>query len=299
MNRGITYLLIVLLIQCALVAVVYWPGTPTSNAPMEPMAPFEQDGIDEIFVGDEFDNETVLRRVGERWILPELENLPADTAMVEKLINAITGGDTGWPVASSVAASQRFQVASYHYQRRISMRGDDKLLGSFFLGSSPGFRKVYARNQAQRAIYSILFNSHDAPGNSGAWLDRKLLQIRTPVSIVGDSYSLQRQDGEWLSGIGQKPDERELLALLSALRSLQIDGVANEDAQRDLAEIEADLVLAVGSLAGEVTLELLHQADRYFIRSSEYPLAFTISAHDYDRLTSIDPRLISGEQPAD
>ena len=46
--------------------------------------------VDEIYVGDEFDNETALRRVGERWLLPELENLPADAQMVDALLAAIT-----------------------------------------------------------------------------------------------------------------------------------------------------------------------------------------------------------------
>ena len=91
------------------------------------------------------------------------------------------------------------------------------------------------------------------------------------------------------------PDERELEALLSTLRNLQIDGVASGDAQRDLAEAEADLVFTVESLAGKVTLELFHQDGKHYIHSSEFPLFFTLSAYDYDRLDSIDYRLISGD----
>ena len=115
------------------------------------------------------------------------------------------------------------------------------------------------------------------------------------MCIRDSGYSLQRDGETWLSGIGQAPDQRELLALLDALRSLQIEGLASEDEQRDLAAAEADLVLKVESLAGAVTLELFHEGDRYFIHSSEYPLYFTISADDYDRLAGIDVGLISGE----
>lgn len=299
MNRNIAGLTAVLLLQCALIATVYWPRTAeTMQTQTAPMAPFKRDLVDEIYIGDEYDNETVLLKVGDHWLLPELADLPADNTMVDRLLTALTGGDTGWPIAESIAARQRFQVASYYYQRRIKLLHDYQMLGTFFLGSSPGFRKIHARNDEQSGIYSIGFNAFDAPGVNDAWLDRKLLQIRTPVAITADGYSLHRQGNEWLSGIGQAPDERELQALLSALRSLQIEGVANEDSQRDLAEVEAELILAVQSLAGDITLELFDLDANYFIHSSEYPLFFKLSAYDYDRLTNIDVSRISGEQTA-
>ena len=288
--------LLILAIQCVLVAAVYWPQAVNRPAERpEVFAGFDRSSIDEIFVGDEYDNETLLIKVGERWLLPELEDLPADTAMIDKLLDALTGDEIQWPIADSIAARQRFQVAPYYYQRRIRLLGGDVLQATFFLGSSPGFRKVHVRNADQDAIYNISFNAYEAPGHSGGWLDRKLLQIRTPLRITADSYSLSWEEGEWRSGLGRRPDERELDALLSTLRSLQVDGVADGDQQRDLAEAEAELLLEVESLGGTVRLELFTLGEQHFIHSSEYPLFFTISAYDYERLTGIDFRLISGE----
>ena len=298
MNRNLVSLLLLLLIQCVLVAAVYWPGSGKQGSAIEAMAPFDRYRVTELYVGDEFDNETALKKVGERWFLPELEGLPADTLMVDKLLDAITNSANNWPIADSIAARQRFRVASYHYRRRISLLAGEQELGTFLLGTSPGYGKIYARNQSQLAIYSIPFNAHDAPGVSGAWLDRKLLQTRAPVRISADAYSLGLEGDQWLSGMGETPDERELQALLAALRSLQIDGLASEDDQRDLAEAEADMVLTIESLAGTVTLELFRMGERYFIHSSEYPLFFSLSAYDYDRLAGIDDRLISGAQNA-
>ena len=150
-------------------------------------------------------------------------------------------------------------------------------------------------NSDQQAIYSISFNTFDAPAVRGTWLEPKLLQIRAPVSITADSYSLNREGGNWLAATGRAPDERELQALLTALRTLQIDGVASNDRQRDLSEAEADLILQVRGLAGETTLELFTLEQEHFILSSEYELFFGLSAYDFDRLTNIDFRLISGE----
>lgn len=295
MKRNLNSLLLILLIQIGLIAAVYWPGNESEYAPPTPMLPFALNRVDTIYVGDEFDNETMLSIVGGRWFLPELENLPADGAMVKKLLDSLATNEGNWPVAHSVAARQRFRVASYHYRRRVSLYEDEDMLGTFFLGSSPGFRKIYARNEDQDGVHSILFSAQDAPGYSGGWLDKKLLQTRAPVRISADAYSLQREGAGWLSGIGQMPNERELEALLSTLRNLQIDGLASGDAQRDLAEAEADLIFTVESLAGTVTLELFLLDGKHYIHSSEYPLFFTLSAYDYDRLASIDYRLISGD----
>ena len=59
---------------------------------------------------------------------------------------------------------------------------------------------------------------------------------------------------------------------------------------------EADLLLQVESLSGELALGLFSQDGEYFISSSEFPFFFNLSAYDYDRLTGIDFQLISPEE---
>ncbi|MEM6580828.1 MAG: DUF4340 domain-containing protein [Pseudomonadota bacterium] len=295
MKRGITPLILVLLIQCALVAAVFWPGDGPDFAKPPPLLPFDLQQIDAVYVGDEFDNETVLTRVGERWSLPELEHLPASSEMVNQMLAALAADDGAWPLADSVSARQRFRVATYHYRRRIELRGSGEKLAVVFLGTSPGFRKIYARNAKQDGIFSLHFSAQAAPGRDGQWLDKNLLRVRTPLRINADAYSLERRGEDWVSGIGLEPDPLELAALLDTLRNLQIEGLASEDMQRDLSEAEADLMLQITSLAGDITLELFEIEDEHYIHSSEYPLFFTISAYEYDRLVGIDYGLISGE----
>jgi len=295
-NRSVVTLLLVLLIQCGIIGAVYWPQQGPVQQPTSPgLVTFDPAIIDQIRIEDEYNNETLLAKAGERWLLPELEGLPADPAKVAELLASITAQDDSWPIAQSTAARQRFQVADYHFQRSVSLGSADKQLATIYLGTSPGFRKVHARKQGTDAIYSINFNVFDAPGLSGTWVEPRLLQIRTPMQITADSYSLRREPEQWISGTGGAPDARELEALLNALRTLQVDGVAAADLQRELAAAEADLVLQVQSLTGQTTLELFSLEGRYFISSSEYALYFTISAYDFDRLTGIDFLLMSGE----
>ena len=88
----------------------------------------------------------------------------------------------------------------------------------------------------------------------------------------------------------------ELATLLNTLKTLRVDGVANEDLQRDLSAAEADLILRIQSFTGDVTLALVTLQNAFFIHSSEYPLFFTLSAHEFNRLMQIDIHLISGEE---
>ena len=297
MKRSVSVLLLALLIQCGITAILFWPDQRAANrATNPPLTSFSSDEIDEIRIGDDFDNEVVLIRSAEQWLLPELEDLPANSVKVRSLLQRISGEQEAWPIAQSSAARQRFQVADYYYQRRLALFSAGQALDTLYLGTSPRFRKVHARNDRQDAIYSITLSAFDTPATSGAWLEPRLLQVRAPLRIDTDFYNLSFESGRWLSGTGRVPNEMQLEGLISALKSLQIDGIAGEDLQQELSAVEADLVMAIQSPTGDVTLELITVANEHFIHSSEYPIFFTLSAYDFDRLTGIDSRLISGER---
>ena len=205
-----------------------------------------------------------------------------------KLLAGLLSSNDSWPVAHSSAARQRFEVADYLFQRRITLSAGDEQLDTIYLGTSPGFRKVHARHAGSDAIRAIFFNVYDAPADDNDWVDPRLLQVRTPMRIDADAYSINREGGEWRSGSGGIPDERELLALLTTLRSLQVQGVADEKYLRLLEDAEADLLLDIDSLSGKISLALYQLDGRHFIRSSEYPVFFRLNAYDYDRLSGID-----------
>ncbi len=295
MTRPLPLLIALLLVQCLVTAAVYWRGAG-DNAGSRPPNPvnFDPDQIDEIQVSDNQGQEAVLIRSGEQWLLPELESLPADPSALLEALAQLAEGGAGWPVADTVPARQRFQVAAYHYQRRITLIGSGELLGTLYTGTAPGFRRVHLRNDAQREIFSVPLAGYQLPGRPEQWLDRKLLQVRTPVEITADAYHLVRRGERWQAGDGAIPDEREVAALLDSLRHLQILGLADEDSQRDLAQSSPALVLDITSLRGKTRLELFQMEQRYFIYSSEFQLFFELSFRQYDRLLTLDSRLLRG-----
>jgi hypothetical protein len=284
------------MIQCCIVTFVFWPRAAAVNySSAKALAPFTSSAIDELKISDEFDNETVLVRSGTQWLIPNLENLPADSTRVNSFLDTISAFDASWPIGQSASARQRFQVSRHFYQRRLSLMSEGAKLGTIYLGTSPGFRKVHARRENQDEIYSIGLSNFEVPAVDGGWLDPKLLQIRSPLGIDADLYSLRYEDGLWLSGGGGSPVMEEVETLTTALRTVQVEGVADRDTQRSLAALEPELILKIQSLTGEKTLELSTLGNEHFIYSSEYLQFFKLSIYDFDRLTGIDISLISGE----
>jgi hypothetical protein len=296
MRLLIKALLLIFFIQCAMTAALYLPDTGLMQAlNTEQLIPFEPYLVDEIHIGDEQGNEAVLIKGGDHWILPDLAGLSISPELIEKLQQSVLNANTSWPVATSVAARQRFQLTDYNFQRRLTLIGNGELLGTVYLGSSPGFRKVYARNSTQEAIFSIGFSSFDASATDSDWLDKRTLQISSPLSIVSEHYSLNKQGTQWLSDNDQQPDEREMDALLLALASVQIEGVANKDLQRTLSIAVPDMALAVQSEEGETRFKLFTLGARHYIHCSNHVLFFTLSKYDFDRFSTLDSRRLRGE----
>ncbi len=298
MNRGNGVLLLVLVIQLFLTAVVYWPQQMRVVAdPAVPLLAIDPADVSAIQLADDQGNEALLQRVEGRWRLPAQQDLPADSALVERLLQVVAVEWHGYPIATSVAARQRFEVASYRFQRSVTFIGDDDAqLGTVFLGTAPAFRRIHARSAADDAIYSIAFSSFDAPAADNAWLDRRLLQVPEPQKIrSGDDFALTRLDnGDWRAGNGGTPEPRELDALLVSLANLQVDGVATEDQQRSLAQSAPAFSLDIETAGEARQLAFYLLEEEHFVHDRRYDLFFTLSAYDFDRLQTLDSGRLNG-----
>ncbi|MEQ9463765.1 MAG: DUF4340 domain-containing protein [Haliea sp.] len=298
MTRSNGVLLLVLVIQLFLTAVVYWPQQAQLVAdPAAPLLAIDPAEVRAIQLADDQGNEAFLQRIEGSWRLPAQQDLPADSALVERLLQVLAVEWHGYPVATSVAARQRFEVASYSFQRSVTLIGaDDAQLGTVFLGTAPAFRRIHARSAADDAIFSIAFNSFDAPATDNAWLDRSLLQVPTPEKIRGgDGFALTRLDnGDWRAANGAAPEPRELDALLVSLANLQVDGIATEDQQRTLAVSAPAFSLDIETAGESLQLAFYLLEEEHFIHDQRYDLFFTLSAYDFDRLQTLDSGRLNG-----
>jgi Domain of unknown function (DUF4340) len=295
----IVLLAALLLAQGALVALLYWPqdGDSTGGRPL--LSPSSAIQVDEIQIADNLDNEVVLYKLHGQWILPELQDLPADPGRIEALLETLSRHPGGLPAAQGVAARQRYRVTSYHYQRRLVFLAKGEPLETVYLGRSPAYRMVYARNAAQPAIYSLRYNNHDAPVSAGAWLAPGLLQVRAEAltGIRLDGVALQRTaQGQWRSARGAVPDARSLAALQAWLGELTVTGLADADMQRSLAEDgqpTARLQLQRDA-ASTVRLDLFAEGGAYYAHDSRYGAFFELSPRQYLQLMALDRQALAG-----
>lgn len=296
MNRFIGTFALILVIQCVMLVILHLPDdTQQDRSKAIELLPLDPDRIDEIHIEDDEGAVAVLLNLEGNWILPDLGGLPADAGSIDKLINGLANQPAQWPTATTASSRQRFQVAAYHYQRKITLISEGELLGAVYLGTSPGFRKVHARNDAQEEIYSIAFNTFDAPSADDAWLDRSLLQEPNPRRISGDGFDLSLDGGDWQAADGRAPEARELAAVLLGLESLQISGIADESARQSLVIAAPQIRLQIEGESGSQQLELFDLGSSYFIRSDRFADFFTLSAYDYDRLATLDGKRLNGQ----
>lgn len=296
MKRTIFSLLFLLLVQLALVALLYRPDPAGSEPTRHLLSNATALQVDSIRIGDNRDSEVLLSRVHGRWVLPDLQDLPADGERIRGLLGALAERPLGFPVAESAAARQRFRVASYHYHRRLVFSAGDNVLETVYLGRSPAYRMVYARNDKHSAIYRLRYNNHDAPVEPDAWLDTTLAAIAGPQALRVDGLELRRLgDGPWRTANGREPDPRELAALLEALASLTVHGLADEDTQRSLAQAGQPVRrIRAGQDGRSITLELFRDGERYYLHDSRYSPFFKLSKKQFLRLAGVERQRLGG-----
>lgn len=166
MIRLKTALLGLLLVQLALIALLYWSGRPQTG--LESQLLLNALDVDRLLIRDA-DQSVLLARTTGGWVFPDENNAPADGPRIERLLDRVRGLQTGWPVATTVASHARFEVAADSYQRHVQLFSSDTQVAEFWVGTSPGFRKVHVRRSGDDAVYAVTLNSFELPTRLIDW----------------------------------------------------------------------------------------------------------------------------------
>jgi hypothetical protein len=251
-------------------------GTDTAA----PLLDFQTAAVDRVVIDDNAAKSTTLTREGEGWQLGGLD-LPANKEKSDSLLETLAGLQTTLPVVSTAAGRERFEVTEEKFQRRLRLYDGDELLGEYFFGTSPGFRRTHGRRAEDDAVYALNFNNFDLPGDSNDWLDKSLLAVKTPQKIRGTDFELSRNGDEWLLAGATEAEQldtakiNEVVSALEALRVLRADDTMPEG---DWIEV------GVTSADGEWQYEFLNADGKYYVKRSDQQRAFTISQADYERI---------------
>jgi hypothetical protein len=286
MNRLINKLLVLLALQLAVTAWVFWPkqepGFENAQLSLIVLAPAT---IDRLLVSDA-DSSLIMTREDNGWRMPEYHGLPVDISKVESVLAELPQLSRGYPVAKSAGASERFEVASDNFQLRLEYVADGQNVGRVFLGTSPGFRKVHARINDENAVYAVEFNSYDIPANPAEWLDKSLLQLEEFQSVTGLDFALILENEQWTNQDGLSAEETSASGLINGLKNLQVTAVADIAIAAIFSDMQAPPTLVVESGKQRFEYRLYEIEAVYYIHRDDLAVYFNISKYDYDRLNN-------------
>ena len=197
MKKMKSWLCGILILQILITTGIFWnrQSQPQAN-PQQPLLSFELQRLDKVVFSDS-ENTVTLIKFGDQWLLPELQKLPVSDSQITGLLGKLQHMKTGWPVATTSASHERFEVEEGKFQRRIQLYQGDILADELFVGTSPGFRKTHIRKLGDDAIYTAELDSYEVPVKNNGWLDKSLLASTAIDSIKGPDYALRKTDDQW------------------------------------------------------------------------------------------------------
>lgn len=296
--RPVRWLAIMACLQLGAIALLYWPAAEPDRATADGHAallPLPREAVSRIGVTDASGNSVALVRRDDQWLI-EQAALPAYGAVADRLLDALAQ-PSGFPVARSDRARERFEVGETRFQRRITLGTDGPEAGAgeradtaiFYLGTSAGMRRVHARRGGSAAIQAITLSTFDVPATVDGWLDPSLL-------ATGGIERLQLGDRNWIKlnntwtvagtdAAAGAASANALDAVEQVLTTLQVTGVAAWDTgAADPGTRLQEWRLWQGDEA--IHWRLASAAGNRDARISRSGLDhwFTLSSYDHDRL---------------
>jgi len=142
-----------------------------------PLVAFNTDDVDEIAIDETGGKSVDLKKQKDGWIVPALQDFPADAKKITDLMDKLHGLKRGLPVATSADALTRFKVTDDNHERRIVLKKDGKAVGEVLMGSSSSYREVHVRTPADDAVYDVAYEIYEASAKPEDWMDRDYLKV--------------------------------------------------------------------------------------------------------------------------
>jgi len=198
----------------------------------------------------------MLKKHEDKWRLPESGDFPASQSSVERLLDKLAALEKGWPVAKTRGAARRFKVDEEHFERKLVLLSGEETQATLYVGSSPGFRKVYVRPGDGNEVFAVNFNTWDAEAKADQWIDKDILTLdESDVERVEmPGVTLQREDGKLeVADLGEEEQTngKESRALLGKLTGLRIESLLGTEAKPEYRQDEPVLEIKMTRKGGE------------------------------------------------
>jgi hypothetical protein len=195
MNKLNRILIVILVLQLALAAVVFWPRQATTEEVQSLFPNLETSRVVRVTITGADGERIVLAKEGADWVLPEADNYPVLSTEVSATIDKIVGLQTGQMVTETSGSHERLGVADDSFERKVELELDGGTRYTLYVGTSPSVGATHIRAGGEDEVYlTTELLASDVGVLPTDWADR------TYFSVPEDQVmrlSLENQNGEF------------------------------------------------------------------------------------------------------
>jgi len=252
----------------------------------EKVLSYDEKEVDGLRIEDGTDS-VLLKKQEGKWLLPESGDFPANLSSVEQLLGKLTTLKKGWPVTKTRSALLRFKVDEEQFERKLVLLSGDEAQATLYVGTSPGFRKVYVRAANENDVYAVMFNTWDAGAKADEWIDKDVLTLdESDVDRVEmPGVVLQWEDGKpQVADLGENEltNEKESRSLLGKLTKLRIQSLLGTEVKPEYQQDESALEVKITRKGGKILnyrFSKSEDASYYILKRSDLDHYFKVAEY--------------------
>ncbi len=293
MFNNISFQGVLFALQCLLIAWLFTAqsGGIDHRSEQQPLLAATKSALNTITIIDSDKNKVLLKKEGDRWVLPDYHNLSVDQGLLDRMLEKVTNAETSWPIAQKVDAQERFQVSANKFKRHLKLQAEADAATNIYLGDSPGLRKTYARIENAAAIYAIEFGLHLAPANAEQWFDKNLLKPEGEVKeIQAPGFVLYKESDGWnmrdLAEL-ESLDQDKIVNLVNYFQYPQVQKVAYDELVSKVKESKPLSLYQIKTGDTDITYELFKVDKQHVLKTSQSDLCFIVGDFVADTFSTL------------
>jgi hypothetical protein len=162
----------VLVVQIILGVIFFWPKSGATGSSELVFPKVTVDDIVSLDITDDQNNNIVLQKSGDGWVLPEADDFPVKTDTITPILESLVKMDKATLVARTEASYKQLQVSKTDFQRRIIIKTDGQGDYVLYLGSAPRYTATNFRIEGQSETYQTTqLSSWELNTRTNMWVD--------------------------------------------------------------------------------------------------------------------------------
>ncbi|GIX07648.1 MAG: hypothetical protein KatS3mg115_2051 [Candidatus Poribacteria bacterium] len=197
MNRRNQILLGVLAVQLALTGFIWLRssgGGPQEAGPLLPGV--TETNVVRLTVENRDGNRVVLAKSGGSWVLPDLDEFPADESKVRELLEKLPQLRTDRLVAESETSHRRLKVAPDEFERKLTLQTADGKEQILWIGTTAGGRTSHVRVGDDKRVYLADDLASWQLAVAPQWMDRHALFLKR-TERRSSLLEIENAQGRW------------------------------------------------------------------------------------------------------